>query len=71
MEIGLIACPSGELFSQTYNLKLTLEQPEVTKQIPSQSPKKRGIQVNNFGLQDPHRFTTGAFDPVGTRFTGS
>jgi hypothetical protein len=25
------------------------------------------MQVNNFGLQDPHRFTTVAFDSVGTR----
>ena len=33
--------------------------------------KKRGMQVNNFGLQDPHRFTTVAFDSVGTRLTGS
>ena len=30
--------------------------------------KKRGMQVNNFGLQDPHRFTTVAFDSVGTRY---
>ena len=46
-------------------------QPETRSQNPSRSPKKRGMQVNNFGLQDPHRFTTVAFDSVGTSSTGS